>query len=110
MRPLSIFRILVCAAVCWEISTCASDGAVVESTWVGQAAGNWFDSANWSPSTVPNNTLDNTYNVTLPMFSLTADIGSPAVIDRLAMNGGILRGDGFVHIGTVRGGRWDSVH
>lgn len=103
----------------------SATAAVVTSTWIGPAAGNWAGAANWSPRGVPGNDGSTTYAVVIDddaRSAVTVDVTGSVTIDALEVRAGdgvvihdgvhfSLAGDSLVVDGSlsVEGARFATI-
>ena len=82
MKTFLLRNLLLLCALGFSLVTSRSE--IINSTYVGPIGGNWGDPANWSPPTVPNNSSNQEFNVSIggPGGQVTLDIN--ATIDSLA--------------------------
>jgi len=74
----------------WSLSPQPTYADGISVSWNG-GTGNWSDTSNWTPATVPNNNAGTTYSVTIDAPSPAVTINAQNIsIDSLAFSGGSL--------------------
>ena len=78
-------KVLFLTAIVLVSSACAVEADIVHSTWVGGEQGDWGQTSNWSPNTVPDNSSWRTYAVTIDAGSgeVSVSLQQQRTIDRL---------------------------
>ncbi len=84
-------KALTLTAAVLLFSACQLQAAVIHSTWVGGAQGDWGDASNWSPPIVPDNTVWTTYLVSIYSYDygVAVGIGQKFTIDQLVCRGNV---------------------
>ncbi len=73
------------------LSVCQLQANVINSRWVGGAQGDWGNASNWYPPIVPDNTVWDTYLVSIEAYDhkIAVGIGQKYSVDQLACRGDV---------------------
>ena len=87
LRRTRLFRFTAGAAAALWLATSAPAGQIA-SSWVGGAAGDWNVAANWSPVMVPDNTVTDTFMVTINAGAVVTISAGAFTVDGLTVGAG----------------------
>jgi hypothetical protein len=97
-------KVLMLTAIVLVFSVCNVQADVIHSTWVGGESGMWETASNWNPAIVPDNSVTDTFVVTIDAGAgrVEVDLNQNRTIDTLTCYGNVeLEGPGWDWVNLI---------